>query len=221
LKVHSLTALSLPDAWLEALRLIWSQGVDFKVERGSERAWTKKVAALIYVEHPELRPLIHERAPYTHSYLYEYYLEYVATGERKPEEAYTYGERLRKPIDQVEAVVRRLREARGDRQCTMVVRLPQDLLLDDPPCLTVVDVEVLEGKLLFYLYFRSWDAYAGFPANMAALQLLKEEMASEIGVEPGPTAAFSKNLHIYQREEELVKQLLEPPPPPARGFTFK
>ena len=216
--VHQVSALSLPDAWIEVLKLIRSRGVEFKVERGSERARTRKVAALIHVEHPELRPLIHERAPYTLSYIYQYYLEYVATGERKPGEAYTYGERLRKPVDQVEVVVKRLKEVKGDRQCTMVVRLPNDLLLDDPPCLTVIDTEVLDDKLWFYVYFRSWDAYAGFPANMAALQLLKEEMAAEIGVEPGPTVAFSKNLHVYEREEELVNQVLEPPSTPLRGL---
>lgn len=210
-------AFTLPDAWYELLKLIEERGEEFRVERGSERARTKKVAALIFVERPELRPLIHERAPYTQSYIYQYYLEYLATGERKPDEPYTYGERLRKPVDQVGKVVARLREARGDRQCTMVLRLPQDLDLEDPPCLTVIDTEVVDEKLNFYLYFRSWDAYAGFPANMAALQLLKEEMAAEIGVEPGFTAAFSKNVHIYEREVPFVKQVLEPSPPP-RSF---
>ncbi|MEM4699547.1 MAG: thymidylate synthase [Candidatus Nezhaarchaeales archaeon] len=211
MSVHYVSALTLPEAWVEVLKLILSSGVGFMVERGSERGWTKKVAATVYVERPELRPLIHERAPYDHTFIYRYYLEYLATGERKPDEPYTYGERLRKPVDQVGCVIERLRKAKGDRQCTMVTRLPSDLLLDDPPCLTVIDVEALEGRLWFYVYFRSWDAYAGFPANMAALQLLKEEMASEIGIEPGPTVAFSKNLHIYQREEGLVSQLLAPP----------
>ncbi|PCN50158.1 thymidylate synthase [Candidatus Geothermarchaeota archaeon ex4572_27] len=216
MRVHVVRALTLPDAWYEVLKLIEERGEEFRVERGSERARTRKVAALVYVERPELRPLIHERAPYSQSYIYQYYLEYLATGERKPDEPYTYGERLRRPVDQVRRVIERFREARGDRQCTMVLRLPQDFDLEDPPCLTVIDTEVVDEKLNFYLYFRSWDAYAGFPANMAAIQLLKEEMAAEIGVEPGFTAAFSKNLHIYEREEPLVRQVLSPPTPQRR-----
>jgi len=215
-------ALSLPDAWYQVLKLIQIEGEEFKVERGSEKARTKKIASLVFVERPELRPLLHERAPYTQSYIYQYYLEYLAMGERKPEETYTYGERLRRPVDQVKKVIERYKEAKGDRQCTMVLRLPQDLDLDDPPCLTVIDTEILGGKLNFYLYFRSWDAYAGFPANMAALQLLKEEMAAEIGVEPGFSVAFSKNLHVYEREENFVKEILEPSPTtPRRWATFK
>jgi thymidylate synthase len=44
-------------------------------------------------------------------------------------------------------------------------------------------------RLHFILYFRSWDLWAGFPSNLAAIQLLKEYMGQEIGVEDGSIVA--------------------------------
>jgi len=206
-------SFDLPDAWLRVLDTIWREGEEFRVERGSELALTKKIAVAVEVERPETRPLIHERAPCDMTFVYTYTLEYLMLDGRRPGEAYTYGERLRRPVDQIEAVVRRYREARYDRQNTMVIRLPQDINLRDPPCLIVVDTEILGDELNFYAYFRSWDAYSGFPANLASLQLLKEEMADKIGCAPGKTVAFSKNLHIYERQFKLVEDLLKPARP--------
>jgi len=40
--------------------------------------------------------------------------------------------------------------------------------------------------------------WAGFPSNLAGIQLLKEYMASEIGVEDGEMVVMSKGLHIYE-----------------------
>jgi thymidylate synthase len=47
--------------------------------------------------------------------------------------------------------------------------------------------------------------WGGFPANLAALELLKQYMASEIGVENGEIIACSKGLHIYSYAENLAK----------------
>jgi len=72
----------------------------------------------------------------------------------------------------------------------------------------MIDTRLREGKLNFVVYFRSWDLWAGFPSNMAALQLLKEYMASEIGVEDGELVAMSKGLHLYEYTWELAKAVV-------------
>jgi thymidylate synthase len=65
-------------------------------------------------------------------------------------------------------------------------------------------------------YFRSWDAYAGLPANIAGLQLFNEAFVSEINsrggldLETGKLVFHSKNCHIYQRQYKLVEELLNP-----------
>lgn len=202
-------AFDLPSAWYQAVNLIYSEGEIFKVERGSEIASTKKLSVTLDIEHPEHRPLIGEKAPCDMKYIEQVYLSYLFLPNKSPEESYTYGERLRKPVDQIGGVIKRYKEFRGDRQNTMVLRLPQDLHLKDPPCLTIIDTEVFDDKLHFFPYFRSWDCYAGLPANLAGLQILKEYMAKEVGVKAGKTVAYSKNLHLYERQFKFVEELLD------------
>lgn len=222
-------AWNLPEAWHSAVRAVMRDGVDFRVGRGSETTLTRKAAASVEVVNPGNRPLVHEKAPTDEEYLNDYLLQYLYSGEKVGEE-YTYGERMRRAetrdggvVDQVQRVIERLIEEPMDRQCTITLRYPEDLDNDDPPCLTVLDVEVLptrdggqstlhpEGdsgrELNFYAYFRSWDAYAGLPTNLGGLQLLKEWMAKRVGAEDGKMFAFCKNLHLYERQFEAVESL--------------
>jgi thymidylate synthase len=89
-------------------------------------------------------------------------------------------------------------------QAFMAVGDSQSIFLADPPCLRGIDTRIRYGKLHFVAYFRSWDLWAGFPSNLAAIQLLKEYMASEIGVADGELIALSKGLHLYEYAWELA-----------------
>jgi len=98
---------------------------------------------------------------------------------------------------------------KGYRNNQMVLQVahPTDMLLQDPPCLRHIDTRIQDGKLHFYPYFRSWDLWGGLPANLGGIQLLKEYVASEIGVEDGEIIAGSKGLHIYDYSFDLAKCL--------------
>jgi len=98
---------------------------------------------------------------------------------------------------------------KGFRNNQMVLQVahPTDMLLQDPPCLRQIDTRIQDGKLHFFVYFRSWDLWGGFPANLGGIQLLKEYVAAEIGVEDGEIIATSKGLHIYDYSFDLAKCL--------------
>jgi thymidylate synthase len=98
---------------------------------------------------------------------------------------------------------------KGYRNNQMVLQVahPTDMLLQDPPCLRHIDTRIQDGKLHFMPYFRSWDLWGGFPANLGGIQLLKEYCAAEIGVEDGEIIATSKGLHIYDYSFDLAKCL--------------
>jgi thymidylate synthase len=152
----------------------------------------------------------------------EDYLQYLMTDRKRENEVYTYGERLTNPkisldgrevsfgINPLEEVINIYRGNRlgGTNQAIMEVGMPQDILLDDPPCLRLIDTRIMDGKLHFVLYFRSWDLWAGFPSNLAAIQLLKEYMCQEIGVEDGTIVAISKGLHLYEYSFTLALKRL-------------
>jgi len=94
-----------------------------------------------------------------------------------------------------------------NNQMVLQVAQPDDMLLQDPPCLRHIDTRIQDGKLHFYPYFRSWDLWGGLPANLGGIQLLKEYVAAEIGVEDGEIIASSKGLHIYDYSFDLAKCL--------------
>ncbi len=100
-------------------------------------------------------------------------------------------------------------KTKGHRNNQMILQVgqPTDMLLQDPPCLRHIDTRIQDGKLHFYPYFRSWDLWGGFPANLGGIQLMKEYIASEIGVEDGEIIASSKGLHLYDYSFDLAKCL--------------
>jgi thymidylate synthase len=221
MKHVKITAFDCPNAWFKVLQQIWNEGDIFEVGYGSEISETKKLNLTLEIMQPENRPLVSDKAPCDIKYIQGYALEYLWCGE-KQDETYTYGSRLREPVDQIEEAINRYLEERRDRQVTLVVRLPRDIKKyvgaekHEPPCLSLIDTEILDGKMHLTCYFRSWDAYAGLPANIAGLQLFNEAFVSEINtrgnlsLETGKLIFHSKNCHIYHRQFKLVKELLEP-----------
>ncbi|MCW3986577.1 MAG: thymidylate synthase [Candidatus Bathyarchaeota archaeon] len=221
MKYVKISAFDCPDAWYKTLGAIWNEGDIFEVCYGSEYAETKKLNLSIEVAKPETRPLVDDKAPCDMKYVQWYALKYLWSGIIE-DETYTYGSRLRKPIDQIEAAIKRYLEEPADRQITLAVRLPEDIMKrvndrkHEPPCLSLIDTEVLEGKLHLTCYFRSWDAYAGLPANVAGIQLFNEAFVSEINrqgnlnLKSGKLIFHSKNCHIYKRQFKLVEDMLNP-----------
>jgi len=109
-------------------------------------------------------------------------------------------------LNQIEWVIETYRRF-GMRNNQMVLQVahPTDVTLLDPPCLRSIDTRIQDGRLHFFVYFRSWDLWNGLPANLAAIQHLKEYMAAAIGVQDGEMIVESKGLHLYGYAEELAK----------------
>ncbi|MGD8545233.1 MAG: thymidylate synthase [Candidatus Bathyarchaeota archaeon] len=221
MKYVPIQAFDCPDAWHKSLSEIWENGDRFEVKYGSECSDTKKLNLSIEILHPENRPLVHDKAPCDMKYVQWYALRYLWSGTIE-DETYTYGSRLREPIDQIEGLIKRYLEEQNDRQATLSIRLPEDIKKrvdnkrHEPPCLSIIDTEILDSKLHLTCYFRSWDAYAGLPANIAGIQLLNEAIVSEINkqgnfdFQTGKLVFHSKNCHIYERQFRIVKDLLKP-----------
>ena len=102
----------------------------------------------------------------------EKYLEKLMTSLRAPGEDYTYGQYLEPQINEV---IRMYREDGFEtNQAYMTVGNQKAIFLGDPPCLRGIDTRIKDKKLHFVVYFRSWDLWNGLPANLGAIQLLKE-----------------------------------------------
>ncbi|MFC1914681.1 thymidylate synthase [Chloroflexota bacterium] len=209
MKISLVEARDLSEAWFLCLRKTLYEGYDYKIERGSYADQLRKELDFVVVQinNPGTRPLTPGvptgvPAPTSMEYI-ESYLPYLMTAHKKEGEQYTYGQYLEGQISEVIKMYRE--DGYNTNQAFMAVGDSHSLFLSDPPCLRAIDTRIRDGKLNFVVYFRSWDLWAGFPSNLAAIQLLKEYMASEIGVGDGEIIALSKGLHLYQYSWELAK----------------
>jgi thymidylate synthase len=212
LNISFIQARDLAEAWFLCLAKTLNEGYEYKIDRGSYAGQKRKELdmVVIQVSFPGTRPLIPDvpqgvPAPSTMEYV-ENYLPYLMASKKKEGEQYTYGQYLEKQIAKVIKMYKR--DGFNTNQAYMAVGNEHSINLNDPPCLRMIDTRVREGKLNFVVYFRSWDLWAGFPSNLAAIQLLKEYMASEIGVEDGELVAMSKGLHLYDYAWDLAKAVV-------------
>ncbi|MGB2814135.1 MAG: thymidylate synthase [Dehalococcoidales bacterium] len=202
-------ARDLSEAWFQCVCKVLTDGYEYKIERGSYAGQQRKELdfAVVKIRYPGTRPLVPDvpqgvPPPSTMDYVEEY-LPYLMTAHRKEGEQYTYGQYLEKQIAEVIKMYQE--DGYNTNQAFMAVGDAQSIFLSDPPCLRAIDTRIRHNKLNFVVYFRSWDLWAGFPSNLAAIQLLKEYMASEVGVEDGEIIAMSKGLHLYEYSWELAK----------------
>jgi thymidylate synthase len=209
MKIMNVKARDLPEAWFLCLRRVLTEGYVYVIEKGSSEGTKRKEPdlAVVQIDFPGRRPLVPDvppgvPPPSSMDYV-EGYLQYLMTGEKAENEQYTYGEYL---APQIPEVIRMYKEHGFEtNQAYMAVGDRESIFLSDPPCLRGVDTRVRYGALHFVVYFRSWDLWAGFPSNLAAIQLLKEYMASEIGVKDGELIAISKGLHLYDYSWDLAR----------------
>ena len=204
-------ARDLPDAWFQCVYQILETGRTYTIDRGSYEGQKRLEFdyITIHITFPGKRPLLPDIPPslgipnpVANDYL-DQYLPYLMTSTKREGEEYTYGEYLE---PQIKEVIKMYREdGHGTNQAYMTVGDPETLYLSDPPCLRGIDTRIKDNKLHFVVYFRSWDLWNGFPANLGAIQLLKEYMAESIGVEDGQIIAASKGLHLYDYIWELAK----------------
>lgn len=209
MNISVIEARDLSEAWFLCLRKTLTEGYEYKIDRGSYAGQRRKELDLVVVQvsNPGTRPLIPDVPqgvpPPTSMEYVESYLPYLMTAHKGEGEQYTYGQYLEEQIPKVIEMYKQ--DGYDTNQAFMAVGDKESISLPDPPCLRAIDTRIRNGKLKFIVYFRSWDLWAGFPSNLAAIQLLKEYMAGEIGVKDGELLAMSKGLHLYEYAWELAR----------------
>jgi len=208
-EISVIEARDLSEAWFLCLRKTLAEGHEYKIERGSYAGQHRKELdfVVVQVRNPGTRSLIPDVPqgvpPPTSMEYIESYLPYLMTAHKGEGEQYTYGQYLETQIAEVIKMYKE--DGHNTNQAFMAVGDSQSIFLPDPPCLRGIDTRIRDNRLHFIVYFRSWDLWAGFPSNLAAIQLLKEYVASEIGVDDGEIIASSKGLHLYEYAWEQAK----------------
>ena len=120
-------------------------------------------------------------------------------------------------IDQLAQVVEDLRRDPHSRRHIVSAWNVSDLdRMALPPCHTLFQFWVGDGRLSCQLYQRSGDVFLGVPFNIASYAILTAMVAQVTGYEPGELVLTLGDAHLYSNHLEQARLQLErePLPPP-------
>lgn len=115
-------------------------------------------------------------------------------------------------IDQIKQVLETIKSNPSSRRMIVSAWNVADVeYMALPPCHTMFQFFVAEGKLSCQLYQRSGDTFLGVPFNIASYALLTMMVAKECGLEPGEFIHTLGDAHLYlnhleQADEQLSRE---------------
>ena len=116
-------------------------------------------------------------------------------------------------IDQISNVIEQIKKTPDSRRLIVSAWNPEDVpTMALPPCHTLFQFYVNDGKLSCQLYQRSGDLFLGVPFNIASYALLTHLIARETGLEVGEFIHTLGDAHIYSNHLEQVKEQLSRKP---------
>ena len=116
-------------------------------------------------------------------------------------------------IDQIKEVINTIKNNPDSRRMIVSawnVADVEDMAL--PPCHTMFQFYVAEGKLSCQLYQRSADTFLGVPFNIASYALMTMMIARECGLEAGEFVHTLGDTHLYLNHMEQVDEQLSREP---------
>ncbi|HSW96616.1 MAG TPA: thymidylate synthase [Candidatus Saccharimonadales bacterium] len=125
-------------------------------------------------------------------------------------------------IDQIAWVIEKLKKTPERRHAVVSAWNPEYIYemaapgqsMALPPCHTMFQFNVINGKLSLQLYQRSADLFLGIPFNIASYALLLHMVAHVTGLKVGEFVHTLGDAHIYSNHyEQVAEQLTREPRP--------
>ena len=118
-------------------------------------------------------------------------------------------------VDQISQVINTIRNDPNSRRMIVSAWNVGDIdKMALPPCHTLFQFYVADGKLSCQMYQRSADAFLGVPFNIASYALLTQMIAQVCDLQPGEYIHTFGDLHLYKNHiNQAITQLSREPRP--------
>lgn len=109
-------------------------------------------------------------------------------------------------VDQIQDIINQLKNNPDSRRMLVCAWHPgQTDYMALPPCHTMFQFYVANGKLSLQLYQRSADTFLGVPFNIASYALLTMMVAQVTGLKPGEFIHTTGDTHLYLNHIEQAR----------------
>lgn len=109
-------------------------------------------------------------------------------------------------IDQITNVINQIKQKPDSRRHIVSAWNPAEVdKMALPPCHTMFQFYVADGKLSCQLYQRSADYFLGVPFNIASYALLTHMFAQQCDLQPGDFVWTGGDVHLYSNHLEQAK----------------
>lgn len=116
-------------------------------------------------------------------------------------------------IDQISDVIEQIKNTPDSRRLIVSAWNPEDIpSMALPPCHTLFQFYVADGKLSCQLYQRSGDVFLGVPFNIASYALLTHLIAHQTGLQVGEFIHTLGDAHLYSNHFEQMQEQLSRAP---------
>ncbi|MEP3280355.1 MAG: thymidylate synthase [Stappiaceae bacterium] len=124
-------------------------------------------------------------------------------------------------VDQIANLIKMIKTNPDSRR--LIVSAWNPALVDQmalPPCHSLFQFYVAEGRLSCQLYQRSADIFLGVPFNIASYALLTMMVAQVTGLQPGDFVHTFGDAHLYNNHIEQAELQLSRDPRPLPGISI-